>query len=239
MEINKDLAKKVLDTVDAGLCSGVGTPEPGKMCVEAAVNFAMGRPHGDEPSCVGSAVRRFKIELNDANWSSNAARASGMRKIAIAQLGSDQLDQTDFARRMAVENVKTVLPVLFRKLELEEAAKKCEEATDLPSAKSAAKSAEYAAKSAKSAAKSAKYAAKSAGYAAESAEYAAESAESAAKSAAKSAESAEYAEYAAKSAGYAGYDPDYFFKLSADVCLKVLIDMKSPGCEFLFLCDAE
>ncbi len=75
MTINKELAEKVLSTVDAGLCSGVGVPEPGKMCIEAAVNFAMGLPHGDEPHCVGKAVRRFKIELNDANWSSNEARA--------------------------------------------------------------------------------------------------------------------------------------------------------------------
>ena len=211
MEINKELAAKVLETVDFGLCSGVGEPVPGKMCVEAAVNYAMGREHGDEPSCVGAAVRRFKIELNDANWSSNLARAAGMRKIAIAQLGSDKLDQIEFARKMAIRNTQVVLPVLFRKLEMEEIAKRCEDANDLEYAESAAKYAESAA---------------------ESAEYAAEYA---AKSAAKYA--AESAKYAAKYD--AEYDPDYFFKLSAQVCLDVLIDMNSTGCEFLFLCDGE
>ena len=42
--LNKAVARKVLKTVDAGLCSGKGAPEPGKMCVEAAVCFALGLP---------------------------------------------------------------------------------------------------------------------------------------------------------------------------------------------------
>lgn len=40
--LTKTLAKKVLETVDAGLCSGLGNPKPGEMCVEAAVCFAYG-----------------------------------------------------------------------------------------------------------------------------------------------------------------------------------------------------
>ena len=51
--LTKDRARKVLKTVDAGLCSGKGVPEPGKMCIEAAVCYAFGLPHGDEPPCVG------------------------------------------------------------------------------------------------------------------------------------------------------------------------------------------
>lgn len=202
IDINKELATKVLQTVDFGLSCGLGTPEPGQMCIEAAVNFAMGLPHGDNPSCVGGAVRSFKIALNDAPWSSKEARAKGLRKIAIAQLGSNTIDQIEFARRMAIKNAQVVLPVLFRKLEMEEVAKKLEAADDLDKVIDAAK---YAAKSAKSAAESAESAAESAKYAAK---YAAESAK---------------------------YDPDFFFKLSAGVCLQVLVEMKSPGCEFLYL----
>lgn len=46
--INKALAIKVLEVVDAGLSSGMGIPVPGKMCVEAAVNFAMGHEHAPQ-----------------------------------------------------------------------------------------------------------------------------------------------------------------------------------------------
>lgn len=51
MEITREIAVKVLETVDAGLVKGMGSPIPGSMCVEAAVCFAMGLPHSDEPGC--------------------------------------------------------------------------------------------------------------------------------------------------------------------------------------------
>jgi hypothetical protein len=76
MEINEALVQKLLDTVDDGLTSGVGEPVPGQMCVEAAISYALGEPHSDGPSCVEPAVREGKIRLNDAQWSSNEARAS-------------------------------------------------------------------------------------------------------------------------------------------------------------------
>ena len=74
MEITESLASRVLEVVNAGLVYGLGSPEPGRMCVEAAVCFAMGLPHSDTPTCVGPAVRALKIRLNDARWSSNEAR---------------------------------------------------------------------------------------------------------------------------------------------------------------------
>src|SRR5665213_3634004 len=97
-EITKEIAAKVLATVDAGLCSGVGNPVPGQMCVEAAVCYALGQEHGDEPVCVSPALRQFKIGLNDAAWSSNEARAKGMRRLALIQLGTaGTLDDRAFA----------------------------------------------------------------------------------------------------------------------------------------------
>lgn len=84
-ELSESLAAKVLATVDAGLVQGIGIAEPGAMCIEAAVCYAMGLPHSDRPTCVGEAVRAFKIRLNDSQWSSDKARAEGMRKLAIAQ----------------------------------------------------------------------------------------------------------------------------------------------------------
>lgn len=47
VEMTREIAMKVRDTVDAGLVKGQGKPTPGAMCVEAAVCYAMGLPHGD------------------------------------------------------------------------------------------------------------------------------------------------------------------------------------------------
>ena len=69
--VDVEFVKRLLGVVDAGLCQGLGNPIPGRMCVEAAVCYALGEPHGDRPSCVSDAVRAAKIGLNDGPWSSN------------------------------------------------------------------------------------------------------------------------------------------------------------------------
>src|SRR5271166_4432499 len=100
MIITSEIAKKVIETVDAGLCSGLGKPIPGKMCVEAAVCYALGLP-GDAPICISRALRMLNMRLNDSCWSSNAARASGLRKLSILQLGSNgELDDIAFVQRL-------------------------------------------------------------------------------------------------------------------------------------------
>ena len=155
MELTKELAQKVRDTVDAGLVRGMGKPVPGQMCVEAAVNYAMGLPHGDTPSCVGSAVRRFKIALNDSKaWTSDTARAKGLRRAAIAQLGSSEIDQVDFAKALALETIRQIVPIALRNAgiqspplskDFETLAIACETSGDLDSAKKAAHAADAAA----------------------------------------------------------------------------------------------
>ena len=138
VEINEAVARKILQTVDAGLVCGVGEPIPGQMCVEAAVCYALGLPHGDDPSCVGTAVRAFKIGLNDSAWSSSAARAQGMRALAVAQLGSDVIDQQQFSGLLLLRTIQKLCPVLLRtigviftnedaKKKLESAAATCEQ----------------------------------------------------------------------------------------------------------------
>ena len=115
LKLNETIARKVLETVDAGLVNGMGKPVPGQMCVEAAVCFAYGLPHSDNPPCVGSAVRSFKIKLNDARWSSVAARTQGMRALAIAQLGSDAIDQLAFAKMVTEGAIRVIVPMAMRR----------------------------------------------------------------------------------------------------------------------------
>lgn len=88
VKINRQLACNLLKVVDKGLTDGMGNPEPGQMCVEAAVCYALGLPHGDEPNCVNKLARQLKITVNDGPWPDKMARARGLRRAAIAQLGS-------------------------------------------------------------------------------------------------------------------------------------------------------
>jgi hypothetical protein len=89
MRITRQQVAKVLAVVDKGLTHGLGDPKPGKMCVEAAVCYAFGESHNDQPRCVDPVVSALKIILNDKDaWPSDKARAKGLRRLAIAQLGT-------------------------------------------------------------------------------------------------------------------------------------------------------
>ena len=147
----KRIVLKILEVLKHGLVKGIGKPQPGQMCVEAAICYAYGLPHGDEPPCVGYAVRAFKVQLNDCNWSSNAARAEGMKLLAIAQLGSDALDQMAFGKLMFLRSTQTLMPFVFRREakklpeakqhEMLEWADKCETVTTFEEARETARSA--------------------------------------------------------------------------------------------------
>jgi hypothetical protein len=231
MNIDVELARKVLAVVDAGLVQGMGKPEPGKMCVEAAVNYAMGAPHGDQPACVANSLRRLKIRLNDSAWSSNKARTKGLRRLAIAQLGSaGVLDEKDFARRVSRLAIQSCVPQALRaaarlfkgtkKDELLNAADLCEREPTADNARAARKIANSASAAAASAA--AASAAAAAAYAA----YAA-------------AAYATYAAYAAYADAAARSARDTSLAAFAEGVVQILIEMKAPGCEWLFLTEDE
>ena len=111
-EITSETVHKLLSIVDQGLVIGVGKPIPGQMCVEAAVCRALGLPHGDKPP-VAPALRVFNTILNDAIWSSDEARAVGLRKLAILQLNSIGINEIEFASRLAIATVNKVLPIVL------------------------------------------------------------------------------------------------------------------------------
>lgn len=120
MVLDLDLAKRVLSVVDKGLSEGLGEPKPGQMCVEAAVCFALGLPHDDNPPCVGDQVRNAKIQLNDTTyWGTDKARARGLRDLAVAQLGSDKIDQKKFAKVLAVLVMQRVVSKALRSVKKE------------------------------------------------------------------------------------------------------------------------
>lgn len=249
MELSESIARKVLETVDQGLCKGLGQPKKGAMCVEAAVCYAMGMPHGDKPPCVGAAVRAYKIRLNDANWPSNEERAKGLRRVAIAQLGSDQIDQKAFAAEVTIQVVRQILPIALRAAAkavpthakaLKLAAVGCEAALTLAQAREAAvagkaaadAAADAAAYSAATAAAAADAAADAAAYAAaDSAAYADAAADSAANAAA-------YAYAYADSAANADAKKDVrlaVLRKAAEIGVQALIKLGAKGADWLFL----
>jgi hypothetical protein len=76
---------------------------------------ALGLPHGDDPGCVAPALRSLKLRLNNSAWSSNQARAKGLRRLAVAQLGSkDHLDEKEFARRLVDHAIRRSAPQALR-----------------------------------------------------------------------------------------------------------------------------
>jgi len=239
MKITKKQIEKLSTVIDAGLCHGVGKPIPGQMCVEAAVCYALDLPHGDEPPCVSAAVRAVKITLNDSAWSSNKARAKGLKKLAVAQLGSKGIvDDKEFAIRLAVATVQKIVPRALRlaaKLAvgqhgelLEAEAKKCEQVKDKDAA-TAAYAAAYAAARAAAYAAARAAAARAARAAAYADADAARAARAAAAAAAAAADAVAYADADADAAAARDKELTFF----ADVVLEILVDMQSPGVKFL------
>jgi hypothetical protein len=250
-EITKAFVTKLLGVVDAGLVSGMGKPVPGKMCVEAAVCFAMGLPHSDEPTCVAPSLRALKIKLNDSSWSSNKARANGLRRLAVAQLGSaDVLDEKEFVRRIADLAIRKQVPIALRaaakihpdsnhRAKLLDAAARCEKEGTKVAAYAAAYAAAHAARAADAAdaaADAADAAAYAAAYAARAAAHAARAADAARAAARAAAHAATYAIPGV--AAYTAVRDKHLSEFAEDV-VQILVEMKAPGCDWLWLTEKD
>lgn len=111
--ITQELIDNIKHRLSFGLSQGLGKQENGKMCVEAIVCAAYGLPHSDTPPCVGEVFRKAKIGLNDCKWPSKRARAKGMSKLAIAQLGSVDLDQKEAKKRLFHKSCQKLLPIII------------------------------------------------------------------------------------------------------------------------------
>jgi hypothetical protein len=180
-----------------------------------------------------------------------------MRKLAVAQLGSEEIDQIKFVELLAIKTVKVLLSDLYEKLSMDEVAEVCKAVTTLGEARIAADFANetihttYAVKGnrAACAVTDAIFAAANAVdlFAANALGYAADTAARAtARATALAAALAAYtsARATARAAGNAAdctvnttVGKDYYLKLSAGLALECLQELNSPGCEFLYLCE--
>jgi hypothetical protein len=215
----KEFDVKKFDGILArGLSTGLGE-QGSQVCIEAAVCEALGLPHGDDPGCVANSVRSFKIRLNDSRWSSEKARAAGLRDLGLAQLGSKGVvDDTEFMSRAAEKTIQVLIPKVFKLV--------------FPTNQACLIA---AARCAEEGTKEAAYAAAYAAYAAYAAAYAADAA-NAAYAAAYAADAADAAAYAADAAAYAADAADAadeYLILSAKIGLEVLRELNSPGIALL------
>jgi hypothetical protein len=105
VKITKQLCTNALCIIDRGLSSGLNDGN-GKVCIEYAIAIASGTPEDkDGPRCVNRWLRDVKIYLNDnALWNNPRDRAKGLRRLGIAQLGTDK--QVNFKKRFIKELVK-------------------------------------------------------------------------------------------------------------------------------------
>ena len=218
VDINfKEIIPKFDEILSRGLCRGIGTLD-GQMCIEAAVCASMDLPFGDEPECVATSVRSYKIRINDAKWESAYTRAKALRDIGIAQIGSKNIiDDDEFVKRLSTKTIQTLIVHLFRNhtllkknLRLQELIDTCEKEPTCINCRNAA-AAVYAADAAVTDA--AVYAA--AVYAA--AVYAADAAAAA----------------AVADATYATYAGDFYLIMSVNLALEVLKELNSPGCKWI------
>lgn len=106
MNYYKQAARKVLEIIDKqkGLPSDIFGYTPGSrngLCVEAVIVLATENStkkqiideYDDDPTCVNDNVRSISIRLNDSKkWTSAKCRGEGMKRLAIAQLGSKEID---------------------------------------------------------------------------------------------------------------------------------------------------
>jgi hypothetical protein len=100
--INDSFADDLLRLIDKGVAHGLGEARPGKMCIEASVDFienggaANGGGMQDHPVCVVDWLAELKIELNDrGGWKNNKDRGRGLRRLALVQLGTASLKGFD------------------------------------------------------------------------------------------------------------------------------------------------
>lgn len=153
----QEVAAKLRELIPQGLTGGVGRGEPGSLCVEAAICLAMGEPHGDEPTCVAAPDRAFAIRINDAAWSSKAARAEALLPLALAQLGTAGTDREAWVRRVVEGTIRRVVPLALRRAA--RAAPSHAERLEAAAARCAAEGTKDAARAAEAAAYDAAYAA--------------------------------------------------------------------------------
>lgn len=209
---------------------GTGEQLPAWRCESYTFYYPL-LPHDDDTKCVGWAVRYLVFHINNREWSSDEARAAGLRKLAVAQLGSDQLDQFRFAELVALKTVQKLCPLLFAEL-----AKLAETDEDRESMKSAGRDCAEVTSLEEAIEVLNRDIASARGL-----PHTLEIARSSAHALAHGhilAHALDLALFLALTLDHViAITSDEALTMLADICLEVLVEMGSPGCQHLGLCE--
>jgi hypothetical protein len=105
-KITKKHIEDLLKLFSRGLISGAGQ-DPNHFCVQQAVHKVLDgeleAQKSDRPPqwCVKDEICSFGIRMNDAHgWGGVTNRAKGLRRFAVAELGSNKINYADFHRKL-------------------------------------------------------------------------------------------------------------------------------------------
>jgi hypothetical protein len=111
MKITITHISNLLKLFECGLINGAGQ-DVNHFCVQQAVHRVLDGElenplKDDQPPtwCVNGHIISFGIYLNDQGnyWHSNQARAKGLQRFAIAELGSSKIKPSDFYKKLAIK----------------------------------------------------------------------------------------------------------------------------------------
>lgn len=91
-EITQQMVQNLLGYVKKGFCNGAGEVSDGQFCVQQAVNMAttMEAETSDGPNCVHKEFNCLGINLNDMEWRGPKTRAKGLKRLAVAEMGTEE-----------------------------------------------------------------------------------------------------------------------------------------------------
>jgi hypothetical protein len=125
------------EIIGRGLVAGLGDER--QTCIEGAISLACGGDLSDSPPCVAQEDREYAISVNDAPWSSPAARAEALLPLALAQVGTAGSDRQAWVERLVIGTVRRVLPMALTAAGVApEIVRACRDATTLGAAARAA-----------------------------------------------------------------------------------------------------
>jgi hypothetical protein len=77
------------------------------MCALEVVAYIAGETHSDRPTCACPVLAAFVRRLNDARWSSDAARTEALRPVVLALVGSRSIRDVEMRRMFALADYAT------------------------------------------------------------------------------------------------------------------------------------
>lgn len=114
-EISKEVVLLIIADLERQLASSAENSVAGRMIVQQAVCAAFAERYLETPSTVAPMLSAVTIGLNNATWSSDFECGKGMRRLAIAQLGTAKdFDSNRFLYCLAGVLVRKWLPRLLR-----------------------------------------------------------------------------------------------------------------------------